>query len=123
VSKPEVYVRTRSYEVTIWPEEMSDDIDAATWCLCVDYRGSGRWGVFRGSSAGRHTPCLGRDGTWSFGRPDDQDDMAAWLANYRFTEQEALDFAREQAPGMKVNGYFASDVLNETLDEIGARDA
>lgn len=114
MTEPEVYVRTRSYEVTIWPEEMGDEINAGTWCLCVDYRGAGRWGVFRGAFAGPSTPCLGRDATWSFGRPDDQDDMAAWLANYRFTEQEALDFAREWAPKMRTSGMTAAEALADT---------
>lgn len=113
-----VYVRERSYEVTIWPEELEGEIDAGTWALCVDYRGAGRWGVFRGAFAGRNTPCLGRDGTWTFGRPDDDVDMAAWLANYRFTEQEALDFAREWAPKMRTSGQSASAVLAERLTEV-----
>lgn len=116
MADPEVYVHARSYEVTIWPEDMLDDINAGTWCLCVQYRGAGRWGVFRGSDAGRNTPCLGRDGTWSFGRSDDQEDTAAWLANYRFTEQEALAFAREWAPKVRVCRMTAAEVLAEVTE-------
>ena len=118
MTEPEGRIRVRSYEVSIWPDELADDINADIWCLTVAYRGAGRWGVFR--SSGNGGPCLGRDGTWAFGSPDEAD-RAAWLANYRFTEQEALDLARERAPGLRLNGYTAAEVLAEVLDNAATR--
>lgn len=102
-----VWARLRTTEVTIWPEEMQDDIDAGTWCLTVAYRGAGRWGVFRGSGDGG--PCLGSDGTLSFGRPSGDD--GAWLATYRFTHAEAMILAREWAPKVRVNSMTALEAL------------
>jgi hypothetical protein len=104
-----VWVRPRSFEVTIWPEEMQDEINAGTWCLTVAYRGGNLWGVFRGAGSGN--VCLGRDGTWSFGRPDDAGDPGAWVRNYRFTMAGALSLAREWAPKMRTNFMTAAEAL------------
>ena len=114
VLEPEVRVLTRSYEVTIWPDDLADDTDASLWCLSVYYRGAGRWSVSRGSGDGG--PSLGRDGTWSFDKPrfiEDDAEREAWYANYRFTEQDAIDLAREWAPKIRVCGKTAAEVVAE----------
>ena len=100
-----VWARVRSYDVTIWPEDI-ECLDSETWKLTVEYRGHGKWAVTRG---GMQT-CLNIDGEWDYEmRPSERED--GWLASHRFPLGEALDLARRHAPLVMINGMTAAEVL------------
>ncbi len=101
---PVVRVVATEYLVTAWPEDLAGEPDAYSLCVTVAHRAPGKWGVFRGRGGGG--ACLGADGEWDFepvpsGREDD------WLAAHRFSLDQALALAREQAPKVSVNGWTA----------------
>lgn len=99
---PAIYEQVTKYHVSMLPE--SCGIDAWTWAVEVEYRGDGRWAVTHMSQ------CLAADGTWGYERqPSSRTDE--WLAARRFTLDEALRLAREQAPLMVINGLTPADVL------------
>lgn len=104
MAEPEVYMRATAYEVSVFPDEFAD---ASTWTLAVEYRGADRWAVL--ASAGSRT-CLNRDGEWVWEiSPSERTDE--WLAEHRFTLDEALLLARNHAPGVTMNGLTAVEVL------------
>ena len=108
----EVYERVRSYEVSVWPEEHADNIDATAWCVSVAYRGHGKWAVVRGSADGG--PVLRHDGNWVRERiPSSRDDD--WLAEHRYSLDEALVLARWWAPRVRINGMTATGCLARHL--------
>ena len=113
-------VQPTKYIVTCLPED-PDDLGSHVFGLSVEYRGAGRWGVFRGSHC-----CLGADGTWSWGyRGPDGDrepetdaecdaynrGQDAWLAEHRFDVETALRLAREAAPLVTVNGITVEQAI------------
>lgn len=117
---PEPIVQPTVYYVNCLPE---DDIDSDVFGLTVEYRGGGRWGVFRNPHC-----CLGVDGDWSWGyewrgesasgEPETDEERAdyhagreAWLQAHRFDEETALRLAKEQAPLVIVNGLTVADAL------------
>lgn len=115
---PEPTVMAVKYTVNCVPE---DDLESHVWGLSVEYRGQGRWGVFRNAHL-----CLGADGTWSWGynwrdgahEPTTEAEWGdyhagrdAWLAEHRFDEETALKLAQEHAPLVTVNGYTVADAF------------
>lgn len=103
MSEPQIYARARSYEVSVWPDDI-ECMDSGTWKLTVEYRGGGLWAVLRGGA------CLGSDGQWDWEPlPSSREDE--WLATHRFPLDAALDLARKHAPGVTVNGMTAVEVL------------
>lgn len=118
MSTPEPIVQATRYTVNCLPE---DGYDSHVFALTVEYRGEGRWGVFRSSHC-----CLGTDGEWSWGynwrdgaqEPASDEEWAeyhngreAWLKEHRFDEETALRLAREQAPLVTVNGFTVTAAL------------
>lgn len=99
----EVFARPVTYEVTIWPDDI-ECIDSDTWKLTVQYRGRGRWAVNRGPF------CLNADGEMSI-ESISSDRSDEWLAEYRFSFDDALALARERAPFVTINGMEACEVL------------
>lgn len=117
---PEPIVQATAYTVNCLPES---GIDSDVFALRVEYRGAGRWGVYRNAHC-----CLGSDGKWSWGytwrdgtqEPATDEEWTeyhagrdAWLAAHRFDEQTALKLAKEHAPHVTVNGYTVADALTE----------
>lgn len=105
---PEVFIRVTTFEVSIWPddlrEQMSSALDAATWAITVEERGPNRWAVLRGSA------CLGADGTWEHEpRPSSREDD--WLTSHRFPLEEAQRLAAQHAAGVTINGKTAVEIL------------
>jgi hypothetical protein len=99
-----VTTRPTTYTVSALPE---DDINADLFAITVEYRGRGLWAVKRLSQ------CLAADGSWSYeptpsGREDD------WLAEHRFSREEALRLAEAAAPGVTVNGITVAEALRRT---------
>jgi hypothetical protein len=118
IGVPEPRVQAVKYLVNCLPE---DDSDGHAFALTVEYRGEGRWGVFRSPAC-----CLGADDTWSWGysweggdrEPATEEEWDsynrgryAWLDAHRFDEATALRLAREQAPKVTVNGFTVADAL------------
>lgn len=115
---PEPTVKVTRYEVSCVPEQ---DINASMFTITVEYRGGGKWGVFRGGHR-----QLGADGTWSWGyqwpggdrEPATDEEHAdyerghdVWLAAHRFDEATALELAAAAAPHIRMNGYTVADAL------------
>ena len=115
---PEPIVQAVKYTVNCLPE---DGIDSNLFGLSVEYRGEGRWGVFRHAHV-----CLSDDGEWSYGyewrgganepATDAEWDeyhagREAWIASHRFDLDTALKLAKEAAPHVTVNGYTVADAL------------
>jgi hypothetical protein len=105
---PKVYIRTTTYEVSVWSDGARDQVSTAmnarTWALTVEDRGRGLWAVMRGPY------CLDADGALDREpQPSSREDD--WLAAHRFTLDEALALAREHAPKVTVNGMTALEVL------------
>jgi hypothetical protein len=115
---PQPTVQAVKYTVNCLPE---DGYDSHVFALTVEYRGEGRWGVFRNPHC-----CLGNDGEWSWGyswrdgtaEPTTDDEWTeyhagreAWLDAHRFDEETALKLAKEQAPHITVNGFTVTDAL------------
>ena len=115
---PDPIVQATQYTVNRLPE---DGFDSHVFALTVEYRGDGRWGVYRNAHC-----CLGNDGTWSYGygwrdgaqEPSSDEEWAeyhagrdAWFAAHRFDEETALKLAREHAPLVTVNGRKVADAL------------
>lgn len=100
---PPARISTTQHVVSCLPEDSPNHYD---WSITVEYRGEGRWAVLlRG---GRQ--CLGRDGEWSYESvPSERED--AWIAEHRFSEQEALRLAVQWAPKIVCNGKTAAEVL------------
>lgn len=118
MTTPEPIVQVTKYTVNCLPE---DGIDSHVFQLTVEYRGNGRWGVYRNPHC-----CLGADGTWSWGyswgdgtaEPSSDEEWAdyhrgreAWLDAHRFDEKTALDLAKQHAPLVTVNGLTVADAL------------
>jgi hypothetical protein len=114
----EPIVQATKYTVNCLPE---DGIDSHVFAITVEYRGDGRWGVYRNAHR-----CLGADGEWSWGynwrdgaqEPDGDEEWAeyhagrdAWLEAHRFDEETALRLAREHAPRVTVNGLTVRAAL------------
>lgn len=120
---PAATVQAVKYVVSCMPE----DEDRGPFGVTVEYRGEGRWGVYRNSHC-----CLGADGSWSWGyawrdgaqEPTTDEEWTeyhagrdAWLAAHRFDEETALRLAREHAPLVTVNGFTVSDVLRHAAED------
>ncbi|NUP47270.1 MAG: hypothetical protein HOW97_08145 [Catenulispora sp.] len=114
----EPHVQAVKYTVNCVPE---DGFDSHVFALTVEYRGDGRWGVFRNPHC-----CLGTDGQWSWGYSWEGGDREpetdaewdsyhkgreAWLNEHRFDEETALKLAKQAAPSVSVNGITASEAL------------
>lgn len=94
-------VQVTEYTVSVLPD---GDVNQDLFTIKVAYRGRGLWAVLRRSF------CLGRSGDWDYeSMPSGRTDQ--WLAEYRFTEAEALDLAREAAPQIEYGGRTASEFL------------
>jgi hypothetical protein len=113
--EPQVYVRSRMYEVSVWPEDQADaSINADSWRLTVERRGPDRWGIFRGGGSFSMNAC----GEFSLHSPQD-DGHDEWLAAHRFPLEQALEIAREHAPRIRLCGMTAAEVLADER-RIGA---
>lgn len=115
---PKPVVKAVKYTVNCLPEE---DEERHSFTLTVEYRGKGRWGVFRNEHC-----CLGADGQWSWGYAWEGGDREpatdaewdsyhagreTWLAAHRFDEETAKALAQQHAPLVTVNGFTVADAL------------
>jgi hypothetical protein len=114
----EVYTTPTTYDVSVIPAGIRDDLsfygEPEHWVIRVEWRGRGTWAVTHGGS------CLGADGEWDWEpRPSSRED--GWLADHRFSLDGALDAAREHAPGIRVNGISALEVLAKYRKRLAER--
>lgn len=89
-------------EYCVLPEDHSA---AHIFTVAAEYRGGDRWAVCWGGRG-----VLGRDGRWSYesqvtSRQDD------WLEQHRFSDEEAMRLAAEQATKIRNMGRTAMEVL------------
>lgn len=101
-------IHSRVTEVTVCalPE---DNINHGAYAITVQWRGGETYAVCRF----RH--CLSVHGEWDFeSRPSDRDD--GWLADHRFSYDEAMRRAAEEAPKVVVNGHTVADALAAKAD-------
>lgn len=117
-------VRPTQFSVNLLPE---DAPDRQAFAITVEYRGSGRYGVFRNELC-----SLGADGEWSWGyawpggdrepaTDAEWDDYHAgrdaWLADHRFDLETALHLAEQAAPHVRVMRTTAAQALADYLAE------
>lgn len=95
--RPEVIVSITQYAVSVLP---ADDINRKTFTLFVELKRDG-WTVHDG-----HEFYAGDD-TWQ---------PSAWRAHHWPDHDDALAFAREVAPEMRVNGHTATEVWRRTQE-------
>lgn len=102
---PAPTVQATRYEVSLLP---ADDINRPVFTLTVEYRGADQWAV---CAMGRQ--CLGKDGTWGYEpSPSSRDD--GWIAAHRFDLDTAIEFAKQHASLLTVNGHTALDAYRRT---------
>jgi hypothetical protein len=100
----EIYERVTERTLSALPE---DNINSHLFRVTVAYRGADRWAVLH------HGFCLNREGDWDYESiPSERTDE--WLAEHRFSEDEAVRLAREAMPRLTVNGLTVDDVLART---------
>jgi len=127
----EIYVAPLSYRVTIIPEACLEGScpagpynDLHHWTLEVQRMARGDWRVTD------RFQVLMRDGTWGYPSPPDNPDhpdgeptearRRKWRALYAYgSVDEALEAAREAAPGVTINGLRATEVLARHLARHG----
>jgi hypothetical protein len=97
-----VDVLATKYDVSVLPR---DDINRSAWSITVAYRGADKYAVLI-----RDHWCLSRDGTSEI-EPTRDDRTDEWLADHRFTRDEALRLAVEHAPNVRCNGKTATELL------------
>lgn len=94
-----------AYEVSLLPE---DHPERYRYVVTVAYRGDDRYAVLNGSTSARM--CLNaKTGEWDF-EPQATDRTERWLAEHRFTLQEALERAGWEATRMERGGVHVLDV-------------
>jgi hypothetical protein len=98
----DVDVLATKYDVSILPR---DDINRSAWSITVEYRGNDKYAVLI-----RGHWCLSRDGTSEI-EPVRDDRTDEWLADHRFSLDEALRLAVEHAPNVRCNGKTAVELL------------
>jgi hypothetical protein len=106
----DVDVLATKYDVSVLPR---DDINRSAWSITVEYRGNDKYAVLI-----RGHLCLSRDGTSEI-EPVRDDRTDEWLAEHRFSLDEALRLAVEHAPNVRCNGKNAVELL-EWLSERDA---
>lgn len=109
----EVWLRATQYEVSVFPDSMRNDpssaLDAHQWVITVADRGEDRWAVIQGPD-GSHCMVLGTDGDWDMEpRPSSRSDE--WIATHRFSYEDAIRHARDQAAKVTFNGLSAAGIL------------
>ena len=104
----DVNVHPVAYKVTSWPSTVHC-MDQAIWCVTVLDEGFGNWSVRRGN-LGSSGPVLGRDGKWhQENRPSERTEKE--IADYRFTQDEAMALAADMAPRVEVQGMTAIEAI------------
>lgn len=118
----ETFMRPAGYTVSVFPDWMRDSADmliaseSDTWSVSVEWRGRGKWAVYRLGS------CLSADGQWDY-EPSPSNREDEWLDAHRFDLETALHLAREHAPHVTINGYTAMDILAKLQRHAGSIDA
>ena len=101
---PEIRCQVASYVVSAVPES-EDAWGGDAWSIRVEYVGENRWAVRRGGRV-----CLSRAGKWGYESiPSERTDE--WLADNRFSLDEALEVAKREAPNVVVNSMTPADVI------------
>lgn len=117
-------VRPTQFSVNWLPEEVPE---REVFTITVQYRGSGRYGVFHNELC-----SLGADGEWSWGyswpggnrepaTDAEWDDYHAgrdaWIAEHRFDLETALQLAEQAAPHIRVRRTTAAQALTDYVAE------
>ena len=99
-------VEPTAYTVSMLPE---DDIDSEVWQIRVEYAGHGRRAVRAGAR------CFNRSGEQE-PEPIPSSRTDGWIAEHRFTLDEALDLACRELPGLTFNGLSTLDLLTKRTE-------
>lgn len=113
----EVRTEVTEYVVTAWPEDLADVPESVHGCVTVADRGRGMWAVLEGRGG---SMCLGRDGEFDW-EPSPSNRTDEWLASHRFTLDEALALAREQALRITINGYTTQQAAGRWREARASR--
>lgn len=104
----DVFVRPTQYVVSVFPDRLRENraaaSDASAWDIRIEERSAGKWAVVHASY------CLGaHDGEWDH-EPSPSNRTDEWIADHRFTLEEATRLAIDEAPFIMVNGLYATQV-------------
>jgi hypothetical protein len=102
-------VSSERYRVSYLPRDHPEEL---AFSLTVEYRGDGRWGVFRGSL------CLDPEGQLG-PEPAKADRDAEWRATHRYPFAGALALAEKHVAALTDGGMTADDVLGR-MDEYAS---
>lgn len=89
------------------------DVNAHWFSVAVRYKGKGRYAVTHLDAQ------LGRDGEWDYYGPQDEDDRDEWLAEHRFTFDEACERARAVLPTITCNGVTLDEAIRRSRQREG----
>lgn len=89
-----IVVSPSAYRVSGLPD---DHIDADTFAISIEWRGSDQWAVLRGSK------CLSRTLMWDY-EPQPSSRTKRWLREHRWTLNDATRAAVEVYPTVTING-------------------
>lgn len=81
-----------------------DHPEATIWAVRIEWRGDDRWAVCTGNTA-----VLGRNGMWHH-EPLPSSRTDQWLADHRFSLEEAWSLAIAAADTLTVNGMTWKDL-------------
>lgn len=113
----EAFTQTLKIRVSCVPETVRSHY---YWAVYVEYRGNDEWVVTDGFEP---STLLARDGSWSYapGIPDvkmtDEEFEAhrrfndEWHDQRRYSFEEAMSLAKQEAPKRTVNGFTVQDAL------------
>lgn len=101
ISNIDPQVIVTSIQVSALPE---DHPDARTWSVSVEYRGKDSYAVVH------HGQNLSQDGQWNY-EPSNSSRDDHFIAQHRFSYEEAIDLAKEACKTIVINSMTAADVL------------
>src|SRR5690242_4491008 len=112
-------VQPTRYVVTVLPEGYDTFDDWYLFVVTVQYRGRGRWAVYKGAYEHSSLPsALSRDGAWDLEGVEEREDTE-WLDQHRFDLDTALGLAQEAAPDVGI--YSHRDRKHITAQDVAAR--
>ena len=83
--------------------------------IVVQYRGHDRWAIYRNTSQGG--PLWSRQGCWDYGESSEDRDDEQWMADHRFSQEEALSIAAELAPHLTIRGSNGEWTVDRIMEE------
>lgn len=122
-------VQATRYTVTVLPAGYESHDDWHFFVVTVQYRGGGRWAVYKGAYEYSSLPsALSATGEWDMEGSQEREDPG-WLDTHRFDLDTALGLAKEVAPAVGIYSHrdkkfiTATEVAKEIRSDTGRHHA